>query len=64
MKLPDSLKILNIGGGYALETLAGFKMPPKLEQLSAGQGAMPSIDDIVFPPTLKSLEIPKTRYIS
>ena len=61
VKLPDSLKILNIGGGYALETLAGFKMPPKLEQLSAGQGAMPSIDDIVFPPTLKSLEIPENK---
>lgn len=37
VKLPDTLEVLNIGGGYALETLTGFKMPPKLKSLLAGQ---------------------------
>ncbi|KAK6456719.1 uncharacterized protein RJT20DRAFT_126764 [Scheffersomyces xylosifermentans] len=55
VKLPDSLEVLNIGGGYALETLTGFKMPPKLRTLLAGQGAVHSIDNIVFPSTLENL---------
>ncbi|KAG2732417.1 hypothetical protein G9P44_004834 [Scheffersomyces stipitis] len=55
VQLPDSLQVLNIGGGYALETLTGFKMPPKLKTLLAGQGAVHSIDNIVFPATLESL---------
>lgn len=61
VKLPDTLEVLNIGGGYALETLTGFKMPPKLKSLLAGQGAMPSIDEIVFPSTLQRLEIPENK---
>ncbi|CAI5757308.1 unnamed protein product [Candida verbasci] len=57
VNLPDTLEVLNIGGGYALETLAGFKMPARLKSLLAGQGAVHSIDQIKFPPTLQSLEI-------
>ncbi|RLV90766.1 Protein phosphatase 1 regulatory subunit 7 [Spathaspora sp. JA1] len=57
VKLPDTLEVLNIGGGYALETLTGFKMPPNLRALLAGQGAVHSIDNITFPATLERLEI-------
>lgn len=57
VKLPDSLEILNIGGGYALETLTGFKMPSKLKTLLAGQGALHTIDNLSLPPSLERLEL-------
>ncbi|KAK6462317.1 hypothetical protein DFJ63DRAFT_319176 [Scheffersomyces coipomensis] len=57
VKLPDSLEVLNIGGGYALETLTGFKMPPKLRTLLAGQGSVHNIDNIQFPDSLERLEL-------
>ncbi|KAG7662360.1 uncharacterized protein J8A68_004131 [[Candida] subhashii] len=57
VKLPDSLEVLNIGGGYALETLTGFKMPPKLNTLLAGQGAIHTIDNVDFPSSLERLSI-------
>ncbi|EMG45525.1 hypothetical protein G210_4291 [Candida maltosa Xu316] len=61
VKLPDSLEVLNIGGGYALETLTGFKMPPNLKILLAGQGAMACIEDIMLPPALERLEISENK---
>jgi flagellar basal body rod protein FlgF len=57
VKFPDTLEILNIGGGYALETLTGFKMPPKLKTLLAGQGALYTIDNVNFPVSLERLEL-------
>jgi len=57
VKFPDTLEILNIGGGYALETLTGFKMPPKLKTLLAGQGALYTIDNVSFPASLERLEL-------
>lgn len=66
VKLPESLEILNIGGGYALETLAGFKIPSNLKILLAGQGALHSIDNVTFPPSIERLELcdNKIYYIS
>lgn len=57
VKFPDSLQVLNIGGGYALETLTGFKMPLNLTTLLASQGSINTIDNITFPPTLERLEL-------
>lgn len=57
IKFPDTLEILNIGGGYALETLTGFKMPPNLQVLMAGQGAIHTIDNVEFPKTLERLAL-------
>lgn len=57
VKLPESLEVLNIGGGYALETLTGFKMPTKLRTLLASQNAVHSIDNVTFPSTLERLEL-------
>ncbi|CAK7901840.1 hypothetical protein CAAN3_05S07866 [[Candida] anglica] len=57
VRFPDSLEVLNIGGGYSLETLSGFKMPPHLKVLIASKGSITSIDNVVFPPTLERLEL-------
>ncbi|ODV77481.1 L domain-like protein [Suhomyces tanzawaensis NRRL Y-17324] len=57
VKFPDTLETLNIGGGYALETLTGFKMPNKLRTLLASQGAIQSIDTISFSLSLERLEL-------
>ncbi|CUM53395.1 uncharacterized protein AC631_00519 [Debaryomyces fabryi] len=57
VKFPDSLEILNIGGGYSLETLAGFKMPPNLKVLVACNGSISSIDNVNFPSSLEKLQL-------
>ena len=57
VKFPDSLEILNIGGGYSLETLAGFKMPPNLKVLVASNGSISSIDNVSFPSSLEKLQL-------
>lgn len=61
IEFPPTLEVLNIGGGYALETLTGFVMPPRLQMLIASQGAILSIDNVVFPSTLKRLELSDNR---
>lgn len=61
VKFPDSLHVLNVGGGSALETLAGFKMPPQLRTLDASRGSMASVDYIAFPSTLESLDLLENR---
>lgn len=55
--LPECLEVLNIGGGYALETLTGFNIPSRLKVLLAGQGALHSIDNVILPPFLERLEL-------
>jgi hypothetical protein len=57
VKFPESLEILNIGGGYSLETLSGFKIPSDLKILIASKGCLTSIDNIVFPASLQRLEL-------
>lgn len=57
VKFPDTLEVLNIGGGYALETLTGFKIPQKLRTLLASQNAVHTIDNVTFPLTLERLEL-------
>lgn len=61
VKFPETIELMNIGGGYALETLAGFKMPPKLKVLIASNGSISSIDNISFPPTLETLELVENK---
>ncbi|KAG7192505.1 uncharacterized protein KQ657_001600 [Scheffersomyces spartinae] len=61
VKFPDTLELMNIGGGYALETLAGFKMPPKLKVLIASHGSITNIDNIQFPSTLETLELVENK---
>lgn len=56
VKFPDSLEVLNIGGGESLETLAGFKMPPNLKVLDVSHNQLKSID-YVFPPSLRRLNL-------
>lgn len=57
VKFPDSLQVLNIGGGSSLETLTGFKMPPQLKVLNASNSCITTIDYVVFPPTLERLDL-------
>ncbi|CAK9435578.1 uncharacterized protein LODBEIA_P03050 [Lodderomyces beijingensis] len=57
IKLPETLEVLNIGGGYALDSLLGFTMPSKLKTLIAGQGAIAFLRDVKFPSTLETLEL-------
>lgn len=57
VRFPDSLETINIGGGYSLETLTGFKMPSKLKVLVASNGAITSLDNINFPYTLERLNL-------
>lgn len=57
VKFPESLEILNIGGGYSLETLSGFKIPSDLKILIASKGCLTSIDNIAFPASLQRLEL-------
>lgn len=61
VKFPDSLEILNIGGGYSLETLAGFKMPPNLKVLVACNGSISSIDNVSFPSSLEKLQLVENK---
>lgn len=61
VKFPDSLEILNIGGGYSLETLAGFKMPPNLKVLVACNGSISSIDNVSFPSSLQKLQLVENK---
>lgn len=61
VKFPDSLEVLNIGGGYSLETLAGFKMPPSLKVLVACNGSISSIDNVNFPPSLEKLQLVENK---
>lgn len=61
VKFPDSLETLNIGGGYSLETLAGFKMPPNLKTLIACNGSISSIDNVSFPVTLQKLQLVENK---
>ncbi|CAN3365845.1 hypothetical protein DICA3_E27248 [Diutina catenulata] len=56
ISLADTLELFNIGGGYALETLGGFRMP-RLRALIASQNALHSVDDVQFPSTLRRLEL-------
>lgn len=57
VKFPDSLQVLNIGGGSSLETLTGFKMPASLKVLTASSSRLTTIDYVVFPPTLERLDL-------
>lgn len=57
VKFPDGLETLNIGGGYSLETLSGFKIPSRLKTLIASKGCITSIDNITFPPSLERLDL-------
>lgn len=57
VRFPNSLEVINMGGGYSLETLSGFKMPPNLKTLNVNSGSITSIDNIVFPITLERLSL-------
>lgn len=57
VRFPDTLETINIGGGYSLETLTGFKMPTKLKVLIASSGSISSLDNINFPYTLERLNL-------
>lgn len=57
VKFPESLHVLNVGGGSSLETLTGFKMPTQLKALNASKGVITSIDYVSFPPMLERLDI-------
>lgn len=57
VKFPNSLEVINLGGGFSLETLAGFKMPPKLKVLIAYRGSISSLDNVSFPYTLERLSL-------
>lgn len=61
VRLPDTLEILNIGGGFSLETLTSFKMPKNLKTLIAYNGSITSVDNISFPFTLKSLSLKNNK---
>ncbi|KAI5960121.1 uncharacterized protein KGF55_004844 [Candida pseudojiufengensis] len=61
IKLPDTLEFLNIGGGYALDSLRGFKMPPKLKVLRAGHGAIAFLENVIFPDTLEELDLTENK---
>lgn len=61
VKFPDSVQVINIGGGSSLETLAGFKMPAHLKVLIASKGLIPSIDYISFPQSLERLDLLQNR---
>lgn len=61
VKFSDSLEVLNIGGGYSLETLAGFKMPLKLKTLIACNSSLTSIDNVNFPASLETLQLHENR---
>lgn len=61
VRFPDSLQVLNIGGGTSLETLTGFKMPPQLQVLNASGGLITSIDYVAFPQTLDRLDLLNNR---
>lgn len=56
ISLADTMEVLNIGGGYALETLGGFHIP-RLRVLIALQNALHAIDEVLFPLTLRRLEL-------
>lgn len=58
---PDTLQVLNIGGGRSLETLAGFKMPPQLRVLNAAHGMLTSIDYVYLPAGLRQLDLRDNR---
>lgn len=57
VRFPESLQVLNIGGGSSLETLTGFKMPTQLKALNASKGVITSIDYVSFPPMLERLDL-------
>lgn len=61
VRLPDTLEVLNIGGGFSLETLTSFKMPKNLKTLIAYNGSITSVDNISFPFTLKSLSLKNNK---
>lgn len=61
VKFPESLQVLNIGGGSSLETLTGFKIPTQLKVLNASKGAITSIDYVSFPPILERLDLLENR---
>lgn len=63
VKLPNSLQVLNIGGGDSLETLAGFKIPQHLQVLDVSSGQLKSAD-FVFPPGLRRLNLLKNSIYS
>lgn len=63
VKLPNSLQVLNVGGGESLETLAGFKIPHNLEVLDVSNGQLKSAD-YVFPPGLRRLNLLKNSIYS
>lgn len=61
VRFPDSLQVMNIGGGFSLETLAGFKIPANLRVLNAPNGLISSIDCVSFPQTLERLNLADNR---
>lgn len=61
--LPNSLQVLNVGGGESLETLAGFKIPQNLRVLDVSNGQLKSAD-FVFPPGLRRLNLLKNSIYS
>lgn len=61
VKFPESLEVLNIGGGSSLETLTGFKMPSQLKVLNASKGRITTIDYVAFPRTLVRLDLLDNR---
>lgn len=61
IKFPDTLRTLNLGGGYSLESLNGLKFPPQLEELVLSLNMILSTDYVVYPSTLKSLNLLENR---
>lgn len=61
LRFPDLLEIINVGGGHSLETLTGFRMPPKLKLLIAQDSCITTIDNVVFPTTLERLNLVNNR---
>lgn len=57
LSFPATLETINLGGGFALETLSELRIPSKLKSFQAFGGSITSIDDVVFPYTLESLNL-------
>uniref|UniRef100_A0A0L0NQQ1 Uncharacterized protein n=1 Tax=Candidozyma auris TaxID=498019 RepID=A0A0L0NQQ1_CANAR len=61
VRFPDSIEVMHVGGGRALETLAGFKIPTNLKALDASRCTLTSIDYISLPPTTEHLLLSENR---